>query len=228
MKPNLRAFDRLVRFLLGAFLIFAALVLFTHPLARVLATIAGIYALLECLTSSCPLYARLGMKSSADVLKSESLYLLGLLGVQGVLAYEWWNAGWGKVSSPDFVSGIAQTLGFFASKNPFPWYKDFLTGVAIPNAQAFAYTVEWSQVAIALVLAGSICGYLCVKTAAARRWVLILCALALLGGALMNANFYLAAGWTGPGTKGSNMVMFWSEMVLSYIWLSALLSRKKA
>src|SRR3990167_10513043 len=94
MKPNLRAFDRLVRFLLGAFLIFAALVLFTHPLARVLATIAGIYALLECLTSSCPLYARLGMKSSADVLKSESLYLLGLLGVQGVLAYEWWNAGW--------------------------------------------------------------------------------------------------------------------------------------
>lgn len=228
MRPNLRAFDRVVRFLIGAFLIFAALVLFKHPLAQVVAVIIGVYSLLECLTSSCPLYTRLGVKSPADTLKTEPLYLVGLLGIQGVLAYEWWNAGWEKVSSPDFVSNIAQTLGYFASNNPFPWYKGFLTGMAIPNANSFALAVEWSQVGIALALAGAACAYFCAKTAMLRRWALTVSVIALLGGALMNANFYLAAGWTGPGTKGTNVVMFWSEMVLAYVWMMALLSRKKA
>jgi hypothetical protein len=50
--------------------------------------------------------------------------------------------------------------------------------------------------------------------------------LALSGGMLMNANFYLAAGWTGPGTKGSNVVMFWSEGVLLYVWFSLLRSAR--
>jgi hypothetical protein len=35
----------------------------------------------------------------------------------------------------------------------------------------------------------------------------------------MNANFYLAAGWTSPGTKTANLVMFWVHAVLSYALL---------
>lgn len=228
MSSNLSLFERLIRLLLGAFFLFAAAVLYHHPVARLLSAAFGLFALGEAMTAKCRLVARLGVGSPSEAMTAESRYLLGVVGIQTVLAYEWWSAGWEKVSSPGFVADIGKTLGYFASTNPFPWYKDFLLGFAAKNATVFAYAVEWSQVAIALALAASAVILAYGRNEGLRRNARVVAVLALAGGMLMNANFYLAAGWTGPGTKGSNVVMFWAQAMLLYVWISALASSLKA
>ncbi len=221
MQKNLHAFERVARLLFGVSMLFAAWQFFQHPLARILAAALGFYSLAECALAWCPLHRLYGVLTPADRLKPEARRLFGLLGMQAVLAYEWWTAGWEKVSSPDFVQGIGKTLGFFASKNPFPWYQSFLEGVAAPNGTAFAYAVEWSEIAVGVVLLVSAGLIVWAKREKTRRAALIVSSLAFAGGMLMNANFYLAAGWTGPGTKGENVVMFWMQALLIYIWLSS-------
>lgn len=218
MKKNINWLDRLIRIILAAILFFAVVVLFKHPVARFLGTAGAIFALWEAFSAKCYLTGHLGSRSIAERLNEGSLYLLGLVAVQMILAYEWWSAGWEKVSNPEFVNSINGTLGFFASQNPFSWYKDFLLGFATRNSTTFAYSVEWSQIAIAaiLVVAGVIFVYS--RQISIKKIALKLSVLALVGGMLMNANFYLAAGWTGPGTHGINVVMFWVQGILTYIW----------
>lgn len=48
-------------------------------------------------------------------------------------------------------------------------------------------------------------------------WVL---ALALFGAALMNLNFYLAAGFTSPAVSGINLVMGFIEISLSIFYIT--------
>ncbi|GEM_PF-1554657 len=216
---NLTKFERAVRLFLAVLAFFAVAVLLHHPVAKVIFSAFGILAVFELLSGKCWAYAKLG----SEKLSLEKLYLMGLALIQGVMAYEWWSAGWEKISTPDFVNGINKTLGFFASQNPFPWYKNFLNDFALPNATRFAYTVEWSQIAIAIVLL--VTAVLVLYTRGSlNKLVLLVAAVALIGGMLMNTNFYLAAGWTGPGTKGSNVVMFWTQAMLLYVWLSRLLN----
>lgn len=219
MEKNINWLDRFVRIILVVILVFAVVFLFKHPVARILGMAGAVFALWEALSARCYLARHLGSGSIAERLSQGSLYLLGLVGVQMALAYEWWSAGWEKVSSPEFVNNINGTLSFFASKNPFPWYKDFLIGFATRKSTLFAYSVEWSQIAIAVVLV--VAGILLVysKRVIIKKVALKFSALALLGGMLMNANFYFAAGWTGPGTHGINVVMFWIQAILVYIWL---------
>ncbi len=225
LSKNLNTFDRVVRFLGAAFFLFAAFVLFRHPLARLASVLFSLFSLVEGLWATCGLLSFMGHKDRLASMKKETLYLLGLLGVQTVLAYEWWSAGWEKVSSPAFVDGITKTLGFFASKNPFPWYKDFLLGFAADNALVFAYAVEWSQVAIAFALLLGVYFIAVSAGGKAKRCGYYLSLLALAGGMLMNINFYLAAAWTSPATRGSNVVMFWVGIVLVYVWLYSLLTK---
>src|SRR3989344_6922994 len=219
MEKNINWLDRLMRIALAAILVFAAVALFKHPVARVLGVVGALFALWEAFSAKCYLATHLGSRSITERLGESSIYLLGLVVIQMTLAYEWWSAGWEKVSSPEFVSGINGTLGYFASKNPFPWYQDFLLGFATRNSTLFAYSVEWGQVAIAITLAVAGAVFVYSKQTAIQKIALKLSVLALVGGMLMNANFYLAAGWTGPGTHGINVVMFWIQAILAYIWL---------
>ena len=50
------------------------------------------------------------------------------------VSWEWFKGGGGELSEGEFVDGLAKTLGFFASKNPNLWVKDFLVTVSIPNS----------------------------------------------------------------------------------------------
>lgn len=226
MQANLHTFERLVRLALGLTALFAAALLFAHPLARLAAGLFGLYALAEAATAKCPLHARLGMSAPGQALQKEMLYLVGLLGIQTLMAYSWWSAGYGKVSSGAFVENIGKTLGNFAAKNPFPWYKNFLESFAIPNSRMFAYAVEWGQIAAALALFAAVVILVASRDEVLRRKFMALSAAALLGGMLMNANFYFAAGWTSASTKGDNLVMFWTQALLLYVWLSSLLPEK--
>jgi hypothetical protein len=219
MTRNLDRFERVVRVKLAVFAFFAAAVLFQHPVARAAVAAAGLFALWEGVSGKCPLHAMLGLRTPADRLSAEATRLLGLVGVQMAVAYAWWSAAYEKLSNPEFLSGMGKTLGYFASKNPFPWYKAFLENVAMKHSAAFGAAVEWSQAAIVFVLVAAAVETFWGKDEGAKRKALLASSAALAGGMLMNANFYLAAGWTGPGTKGMNVVLFWTQAALLYVWL---------
>lgn len=224
MEKNLGTMERIIRILLAGILGFAAAFLFIHPIARIAAACGALFAIGEALLGRCYLYAHLGSRNLGEPLQDQPRYLIGLMAIQMVIAYEWWSAGWEKISSP-FVDTLAQGLGYFASQNPFGWYRNFLLGFATENATLFGYAVEWSQVGIALVLffGGILLVY--ARNQTLQRIAVTMSLLALLGGLLMNANFYFAAAWTGPGTRGINVVMFWVQGILFYVLLSRLAKR---
>ena len=216
MQKNLNWFDRLVRVLFSVILLLSALYLFHHPLARLATAVFGIYALAEGLFSICPLFNKL---SKGGRLSAEAHYLVGLLVIQCVIAYQWWSAGFEKMSSGVFVTGLPKTLGFFASQNPFMWVKNFLLGFATNNAVTFGQLVQWSQIVVGVVLVLAAAAYVYSKNTSLRKTAIVLSVLALIGGMAMNVTFYLAAGWTGPGTKGINVTMFWAEAILAHTWI---------
>src|SRR5512142_2005961 len=66
--------------------------------------------------------------------------------------YIWLMAGIEKLEGGQFVSGMAKTLGVFASKNPYPWQQAFLNSVAIPNATLFGYAAMYGEIFVGIAL----------------------------------------------------------------------------
>lgn len=225
MQKNLNTYERTIRFILGIMLLFIGTVLFRHPLAMAIAVAAGLIEIAEAFFSRCFLFSLLGVRTKTDVLPDETRHLIGIAAIQLVIAYEWWTAGIEKIAHAEFVNGIAKTLGYFASANPFPWYKEFLLGTAMQNAVLFAYLVEWGEAAIGLALALASCWHIVARTEYQKRVSALIITLSLIGGIIMNAHFYFAAGWTGAGTHGINVIMFWTQAILLYIWLPRLAKR---
>lgn len=122
------------------------------------------------------------------------------------VSWEWFKGGWGKLAEGEFVDGLAKTLGFFASKNPNLWVKDFLVTVAIPNSVVFGNMV------IAGELAAGFCLFIGTALLAVNRGIYTRLAyyLLVLGfgvGLVLSLTFWLAAGWTSPSTDGLNFVL---------------------
>jgi hypothetical protein len=155
-----------------------------------------------------------------SVMKSKAAITL-LAFVQAVIGFEWARAGYEKVSDANFVAGMAHTLGVFAGKNPTGWYKDFLTGTAVPNATTLAWLVAYGEFLAGVAL---------LITAGFYLWQLygyrlrdrftpvansVVALVALVGGALMNINFWFAAGWLSDSTDGVNLVMALIQVVLA-------------
>ena len=144
--------------------------------------------------------------------------VLWLVLIQFVLAFEWLHSGWGKWAEDGFISNIGKTLGGFADKTPYTAYGDFLRSTAIPNAELFGNFIRSGEilVGIALVLSGIL--FLYKKNLS--QPVVWLIAIALLGGALMNLNFFLAAGFTSPSTWGVNMIMGFIHLILAIYYIT--------
>ncbi|HWQ99930.1 MAG TPA: DUF2892 domain-containing protein [Candidatus Methylomirabilis sp.] len=216
MKTNIQPWDRVARVLFGAILAYAAYSLFENPVARALAALVALFMIAEGLAGVCYLQRHLGIRSIAEGMRKDPILIL--LAVQIVFAYEWWSSGWEKVTNPLFAEGLPKTLAAFASSNPYPWVKDFLTLVATPNAATFAFLVTWGALAASVTLFAAAAGYVYSKDAKTKR-LMIACSLAaVLGGLLLNVTYFLAAGWTGPGTKAVNVVMFWVQAMLVYAY----------
>ncbi len=226
MRKNLNLFERVIRLLMGFLLVFSALVFFENTVAKVAIALFGAFSFFEAASGFCLLYQRLGLRDHKNYLSAEAAYLMAAVGAQVVLSYEWLSAGWEKIINPAFVGDMGKTLGYFAGQNPFGWYKSFLTGFAAQNSALFGYLVAWGEFAIGLGLLVGAFVYAFAARDGLKRAALGVSILALLGGLVMNANFYLAAGWTGPGTHGINVVMFWLQAILFYVWLNLALSRK--
>lgn len=126
--------------------------------------------------------------------------LAGLLAIQAFLGYEWFMSGLAKALSSDFVSGLGDELTD-TSKDLSGFYKSFLDGIVIPNAQLFGYLVMIGELAIGIFL-------IAVAAVWWFRWsrlsitsqsvVLGLIVLAGVFAIFMNVNFHLANGGTHP------------------------------
>lgn len=136
--------------------------------------------------------------------------------VQAVVGFEWLRAGWEKVDNPQFVSGMGKTIGAFASKNPTSWYKDFLTGFAAPNATVLGWVVAYGELlaGIALLVAATLYILNIQRYPVFGPLTSALALAALVGGAFMSINFWLAAGWLSVSTDGLNLQMFLTQLVL--------------
>ncbi len=106
----------------------------------------------------------------------------------------WLNSGITKLTTPDF--SIAKTVGFFASKNPYPWYADFLRNTVQANADLFTRLVMAGEILVGLSL---IFG--------------LFTNVGAFFGFFLSLNFFLAAGWTSPATYSLNLNMLLVQLM---------------
>ncbi len=121
------------------------------------------------------------------------------------------RSSFGKFQSGNFVNSLAPILKKFASQNPFPIYKSFLEQIAIPNAGLCGMLTMWGELFAALTLVG-LSVYLLFNSKP-QRIIYLLLAAGFLTGAILNAVFWLASGWTSPSTDGLNLLMFLIEVI---------------
>lgn len=123
----------------------------------------------------------------------------------------WLRSSLGKLTGNTFVDSLSKTLQKFASENPYPWYKDFLENVAIPNSKTFGLLTMWGEFFVAVAITGSVLYLLTAKKANLLPKKLLFAG--LLIGAFLNATFWLASGWTSPSTDSLNLLMMATELI---------------
>lgn len=122
----------------------------------------------------------------------------------------WIRSGYGKLTG-GFVGNLDKALMKFVSENPYPFVKDFLNSVAIPNHVIFSYLTQWGEIFAGAALL--ICSIVLIANPRINRFFLSLLSLGLLVGAFLNLTFWLSAGWTSPSTESLNLIMFTIETV---------------
>lgn len=117
----------------------------------------------------------------------------------------WLRSSFGKFTGGTFVNSLGATLTKTAEKNPYPWFKQFLTSVAIPNSQVFGQMVLWGEFLSAVAITiGAI--MLLINPHPNKFMVLVLIA-GLAVGVLLNIVFWLGFGYTSPSTDSLNLLM---------------------
>lgn len=134
-------------------------------------------------------------------------YLLLIIATVGFI---WLRSGVGKLLQEKFISGMSSTLQKFAGSNPYPWYKQFLENVAIPNSEIFGQLTLWGEILTGLALV--LLPLYCIFKPASRTLALLLTG-GLIGGMLMNLNYWLAAGYMSPSTESVNLLMLAIEFI---------------
>lgn len=131
---------------------------------------------------------------------------LGLALVEAVIGYEWLLSALNKILSPSFSSGLVRQMAMAMHGNPNTWWVALVKRLVLPQAHLFAALVEVGELFVAL---GFFAGALLWASGRfpATRWarrlnVAVLAA--LLGGALMTANYYVMSGATLPGLDPGN------------------------
>lgn len=163
-------------------------------------------------------------KTSVKQIQADKWLIL----IQLVIAFAWLKSGWGKFSSPGFMSNISQTMANFAAKTPYEWYGSFLDSFVLPNAELFGNLVRYGEVLTGTTLV--IGGLWLLVNGSYRNWAGALVLVALISGFLLNFNFYFASGWSGASTEGVNLVMGLVQLVLVLYYgryLSRLVRAKK-
>ncbi len=145
-------------------------------------------------------------------------FLLIILLVIGLL---WAKSSYGKFASGTFVSSLGGTLTKTADKNPYPWFKQFLIGTAIPNSQLFGSLTLWGEFLSAVAIILGVILLLSSKLNKLASWILLL---GLAGGAFLNIIFWLGFGYTSSSTDSLNLLM----AIVQVIGVFYLLSERSA
>jgi hypothetical protein len=125
---------------------------------------------------------------------------VGLALVEALIGYEWLLSAFNKIHSAAFRSGLAQQLAQTMQGNPNTWWVAVLKHLVLPRAQAFAVLVEVGELLVALGFFAGAALWVGGQFPA-RRWARHLnlgVLAALVGSAVMTANYYLLAGKTLP------------------------------
>jgi len=130
----------------------------------------------------------------------------GLALIEAVIGYEWLISALNKILDSHFSAGLGGQLKKDLGDNPNRWYSDFLKGTILPHAQFYATLIEIGELLVGLGLLLGAALWLSRRLARSPwarllNWVVIL---ALAGGALMTANYYLKDGQTFPGLDPGN------------------------
>lgn len=136
-----------------------------------------------------------------------NLILLGLV---------WLRVGLEKLFSGNFIQNLPNTLEKFASKNPYPLYKDFLDNIAIPNFVIFGNLTLYGEILTGLGLMTLPLFYI-FKNDQQKIFRILLIG-ALIGGLLMNATYWLSSAWMSSSNDNLNLLMFGLESI-SLIYL---------
>jgi thiosulfate dehydrogenase (quinone) large subunit len=127
------------------------------------------------------------------------------LGARVYLGYEWFQAGWHKVTDPEWMGGVSLT-GYWerAVAQPeqgrapitYDWYRDFIQGLLSGgHATWFAPFVAWGEVLVGVgLIVGALVG------------------IAAFFGALMNMSFMLA------GSASTNPILFTLAIGMILAW----------
>lgn len=146
-----------------------------------------------------------------------------LILIQWAVAIEWLMSGWGKFADDKFMLGFEKTVGAFAAKTPHSFYADFLNNTVAANADLFANLVRTGELLIGVALVVFGVYYLTQKKLdPIYRSILVV---ALICGAFLNLNFYLAAGWSSPSTAGINVLMGLVQLILAGFYAKTLVKK---
>jgi thiosulfate dehydrogenase [quinone] large subunit len=151
-------------------------------------------------TDQLELQAMQDRKSEVGFEGSAGPLLVGLLAIQIFLGYEWVMSGLSKVLSGTFVSGLADEMTD-KSAGLSGWYKSFLDGTVIPNAELFGVLVQVGELALGVVLIATAILWLTRWSTlglGARQLLLVVIVLSGVATTIMNVNFHLANGASHP------------------------------
>ncbi|HET9918717.1 MAG TPA: hypothetical protein VFQ30_02660 [Ktedonobacteraceae bacterium] len=78
-----------------------------------------------------------------------------LAAIEAIIGWEWLMSGGNKLLSGTFPQGLADTLNEGIKNNPDGWYVSFLQQAVIPHSVLYGYLIEWSEVAVGIILIGA-------------------------------------------------------------------------
>lgn len=122
----------------------------------------------------------------------------------------WAKSSYSKFTSGNFVSGLGETLSKVSPKNPYPFYKQFIYSVAIPNSSIFGFMVLWGEL---LVSVSIVVGTVLLMMNPLNKMAALALVAGLLGGLLLNITFWLGFGWTSASTDSINLLMGVIELI---------------
>ena len=135
-----------------------------------------------------------------DQLRALESAIVGLLAIQLVIGWEWFNSGLTKLWRGGFATGLSSELRD-KSRGVSGGPRWFLDSVVIPHGWAFGWFVLVVELAVGVSLLATAGVFLIRRhdlRFSTRQVLLVLIALASIGGILMNISFHLANGAPHP------------------------------
>lgn len=136
----------------------------------------------------------------------------------------WLRSSLGKLTGGTFVQTLGETLSKVVPKNPYPWFRDFLTSVAIPNSQTFGTLVLTGEFLSAVLITVGALGLL--LNPRPHKMLNRALIVGLLIGAFLNIIFWLGFGYTSPSTESLNLLMAAVEIIGLFFVLKQLRNEK--